>query len=506
MASLKVGAPTNMDASVSIDLKDDAKLQPFQADAVRWLMERERSIGGAILADEPGMGKTIMTIGLMQNSPVAHTLILAPKSVVPQWASEIRKFSDLSVDVIERKSPRPIVLADVTIAPYSVLLRLEPKKKSLFQESKKRKRDAVQEPRDHWVTETLWGRAVIDEAHAIKNRRTKLAKGAASLKAQAKIALTGTPIQNSRADLYALADWIGYGGKDEVRKICEAVVLRRTMDDIDSFKLPELTMSVIPVDLSAEERYMYDYVYQYARERAAQGMQNNKRMEVLEAIMRCRQMCCHPQVFINGMRKKFKVDLELSGFDEELIEEDWTDDSTKTAALVDAIAKQPADEKSIVFCSFVDEMRIFSSILCAQSIESDMFHGGLNNEQRMDVLDRFRDPASGIRVMFVQIAAGGVGLNLQEANRIYVLSPQWNPMLEVQALGRCYRQGQQKPVHFVRLIAKNTIEERMCDVQDRKLALVSAALNDPRIHAKMAANKQMNLTRGDVKYLFRAKD
>jgi SNF2 family DNA or RNA helicase len=491
-------------ANVSIDLKDDAKLQPFQAEAVRWLMERERTIGGAILADEPGMGKTIMTIGLLKNSPVAHTIILAPKSVVPQWASEIRRFSDLSVDIIERKSPRPIVLSDVTIAPYSVLLRLEPKKSRFGDPAKKRAR--VQEPRDHWITETLWGRAVIDEAHAIKNRRTKLAKGAASLKARAKIALTGTPIQNSRADLFALADWIGYSGKDEVRKVCEAVVLRRTMDDIDSFKLPELSMTVIPVDLSDEERYMYNYVYQYARERAAEGMQNNQRMEVLEAIMRCRQMCCHPQVFINGMRKKFSVDLELSGFDEDLLADDWTEDSTKTAALVEAIEQQPADEKAIVFCSFVDEMRIFSKILLDRSIESDMFHGGLNNEQRMDVLDRFRDSASGVRVLFVQIAAGGVGLNLQEANRIYVLSPQWNPMLEVQALGRCYRQGQQKPVHFVRLIAKNTIEERMCDVQDRKLALVSAALNDPRIHAKMAANKQMNLTRGDVKYLFRSKN
>jgi SNF2 family DNA or RNA helicase len=498
MANLKVAA---MDAAppsvvVSIDLKDDATLQPFQAEAVRWLMARERSIGGAILADEPGMGKTIMTIGLMKNSPVAHTLILAPKSVVPQWASEIRKFSDLTVDTVERKTPRPIVLADVTVAPYSVLLRLEPKKKSRFGEQ--------QEPRDHWISQTLWGRAVIDEAHAIKNRRTKLAKGAAGLKTAYKIALTGTPIQNSRADLYALADWIGYGGKDEVRKICEAVVLRRTMEDVDSFKLPELSMSVIPVDLSEEERFMYNYVYQYARERAAEGMQTNQRMEVLEAIMRCRQMCCHPQVFINGMRKKFSVDLEMTGFDEDLIADDWTEDSSKTAALIDAIAKQPAEDKAIVFCSFVDEMRIFSKILGEQSIESDMFHGGLNSEQRSDVLDRFRDPASGIRVLFVQIAAGGVGLNLQEANRVYVLSPQWNPMLEVQALGRCHRQGQQRPVHFVRLIAKNTIEERICDVQERKLALVSAALNDPRIHAKMAANKQMNLTRGDVKYLFRA--
>lgn len=490
---------------ISIDLKDDAKLQPFQAEAVRWLIERERSNvcrGGAILADEPGMGKTIMTIGLLKNSPVNHTIILAPKSVVPQWASEIRRFSDLTVEVIERNTPRPIILADVTIAPYSVLLRLEPKKSKFGPQAKKRAR--IQEPRDHWVTETLWGRAVIDEAHAIKNRRTKLAKGAATLKAAFKLALTGTPIQNTRADLFALADWIGYSGKDEVRKVCEAVVLRRTMEDIDSFKLPELTMSVVPVELSEEERYMYNYVYQYARERAAEGLQNNRRMEVLEAIMRCRQMCCHPQVFINGMRKKYSVDLELTGFDEDLIADDWTEDSTKTAALVEAIQKQPADEKAIVFCSFVDEMRIFSKILRDRSIESDMFHGGLNNEQRTDVLDRFRDSDSGIRVLFVQIAAGGVGLNLQEANRIYVLSPQWNPMLEVQALGRCHRQGQTRPVHFVRLIAKNTIEERITDVQERKLALVSAALNDPRIHAKMAANKQMNLTRGDVKYLFRA--
>lgn len=473
-------------------------LLAHQAQALDWLTAREEAHPrGGILADEPGMGKTVMTIALMTKHRVARTLVIAPKSVAPQWLLEIRRFSDLSAEMFDRQTDRPLLLPEVCIMPYSVLM-----------EFRKRKRDAGATPPLHWARSVPWDRVVIDEAHNMKNPRSQIARGAMALEAGSKFALTGTPIQNTRSDLITLANWIGYGlspraGATTVRDICNSIVLRRTMEDVpDAFTLPKLHMRVIPVDLSPEERLIYDSVEDYARQQVAKGLVNNDQMAVLEAILRCRQLCSHPQVFIDGMRKKFSVDLELANFDEDLIAEDWDDDNTKSVALCDAIESHPG-EKAIVFCSFVQEMRIHQRLLEARGIKSVMFHGGLNNDARMDVLERFRgEPETA--VLLAQISAGGVGLNLQEASRVYILSPQWNPMWEVQGLGRSYRHGQTREVHFVRLVARSTIEERICEIQERKLALISSALDDPRIAQKMASTN-MGLTKGDVKYMFRRK-
>lgn len=471
-------------------------LLPHQVEALDWMIKRERSHpSGGILADEPGMGKTIMTIALLTHNPVPHTLVIAPKSVSPQWILEMRRFSDLTIDLFDRKSERPHVLPMVCVAPYSVLVTMK---------SRKRKTPAAikADERRHWISDIPWDRVIIDEAHVMKNPKSQVAKGALRLEARHKFALTGTPIQNCRMDLIMLANWIGYSGGNDVRKICADLVLRRTQEDVpDAFSLPKLHMSVRTVELSPEERLMYDSVFKYARERVANGLSHNNQMEVLEAILRCRQMCSHPQVFIAGMRKKYQVDLEMSSFDTDLIVDDWTEDCAKSMALCDLIEGQGQGEKAIVFCSFVQEMQVYRRLLAERGIEGGMFHGGLNSDARAELLDRFRnDPA--LPVLLAQISAGGVGLNLQQANHVYILSPQWNPMWEVQALGRAYRHGQTREVRFVRLVARDTIEERICEIQERKLSLISTALDDPRIVQKLS-NANLGLTIKDVKYMFR---
>lgn len=442
---------------------------PHQVEAIRWLVSMET---GAILADEPGMGKTVVTIGLFLEKPVRTTLIIAPKSVVPQWESEIRKFSDLSVSVVDKRAPPSGQFPDVCLASYSVLKRL---------------------PDDllPWLFQIKWDRVVCDEAHAMKNGSSQTFLNAMRLQADCRIALTGTPIQNKSADLISLAQWIRYQGPmHDLQDMCRRIVLRRTMED--SFPMPDLDIRIHPVDFTPQEREVYDGMEAFAEQRINKtGMY----MEVLEMILRCRQICIHPQLFIKGMRKKLSVECE--GLADDLLSEDWVGSSTKIDEVCRLLSGHA--DKSIVFCSFVDEMELLTSNLSRVGIESLSFHGGLGSEAREEVLSRFRNDPS-VRVLAVQIAAGGAGLNLQVASRVYVLSPHYNPMMEVQALGRCYRHGQSKPVQMIKLVMRDSIEERICEIQEKKLEIVSEALGDSRIFNRMSPSAV--LTTADIRFLF----
>jgi SNF2 family DNA or RNA helicase len=445
---------------------------PHQMEAIQWLVEKESSSPrGAILADEPGMGKTIVTIGLMLERPVEKTLIIAPKSVVPQWVSEIERFSDLSVEVVDGNDPWFDYPPDVCVTTYAFLQRMSGS--------------------ESWLYGMHWDRIVCDEAHVMRNPNSKTFKNATRLRADSRIALTGTPIQNKAADMKSLSRWIGYPDVESgLRSICKNLVLRRVVED--SFSMPELDIRVHPVDFSEEERFVYEQVENFASERVASAFSH---MEVLEMLMRCRQICIHPQLFIDGVRKKLSVERE--GL-EALLSENWTGSSSKIDALCDLVSQH--SDKAIVFCSFVGEMEMIAQALGSRGVMNLSFHGGLDSDTREDVLSRFREDGA-VQVLLVQIAAGGAGLNLQVANRVYVMSPHYNPTMEVQALGRCYRHGQCKPVQVIRLVMRDSIEERICEIQDKKLTLISETLSDPRIFQRMAPSSMMTTSR--ARFIFK---
>jgi SNF2 family DNA or RNA helicase len=484
-------------------LKGDHHFLSHQVTGVDWMIARELDlkVRGGILADEPGMGKTIMTIGLMLALPKKCTLIVAPKSVVHQWYMEIKKFSDLSVAMVDRQT-EPMSKADlpsVVVVSYGLLRpkRETAKKPGTFLA-------AARDPAYHWIMDVPWSRIVLDEAHMMKNPKTQVAKGAMRLRINAvKFALTGTPIQNSRTDLMTLAGWMGYFESSAARDVCKRLVLRRTIEDVPDFVLPPLHVRVESIEFNDMERAMYEAVEQYARKRVANALKSTRNnMEILEAILRCRQICSHPQMFIDGMRKKMTVEYE-DDFREELLEDDWTEPVSKMDRTVRVIQDMPEGEKAVIMCSFIQEMTTYAAAIqdSMPGVRCAMFHGGLNDDKRVQVLEDFRT-APETRVLLVQILAGGTGLNLQGANHVIILSPQWNPMWEVQALGRCYRHGQTRPVTLTRMVVRQTIEERICEIQSDKLAMVSAALDDPRIGQKLAL-ADLGLTAKDVKKLFR---
>ena len=486
-------------------LKGEHRFLTHQVTGVDWMISRELDpkVRGGILADEPGMGKTIMTIGLMLALPQKRTLIVAPKSVVHQWYMEVRKFSDLSVAMVDRQT-EPMAKADlpsVVIVSYGLL---RPDRTTKKQKTTGSFLAVARDPKYHWIMDVPWNRIVLDEAHTMKNPKTQVAKGAMRLRVNAvKFALTGTPIQNSRTDLMTLAGWMGYFESSTARDVCQRLVLRRTIEDVPDFVLPPLRVRVEQIDLHDLERAMYEAVEQYARRRVANALKSTRNnMEILEAILRCRQICSHPQMFIDGMRKKMTVDYE-DDFREELLEDDWTEPVSKMDRTVKVIQDMPEGEKAVIMCSFIQEMTTYAAAIedCMPGIRCAMFHGGLNDDKRVQVLEEFRT-APETRVLLVQILAGGTGLNLQDANHVIILSPQWNPMWEVQALGRCYRHGQTRPVTLTRMVVRQSIEERICEIQSDKLNMVSAALDDPRIGQKLAL-ADLGLTARDIKKMFR---
>lgn len=451
-----------------------ARLLPHQERAVAWLVHRETTHqGGSLLSDDPGLGKTVMSLAVFEANPVERTLVVCPKSVKTQWALECSRFT---------KGPMPCALlpgerealGGITLCSYGMLVACLNSKKKGFN-----------------PLETHWDRVVLDEAHVIKNPRTKTFQAVMRLSCDMRLGLTGTPIQNCRTDWESLKSFLRVSGD-------APFMLRRTLEDVPEICLPTLSVDVRVLDLDDSERIFYNKGFELARLMARKGLSHGNTMEVLEALLRCRQMCVHPKLFVEGMAKKVHL---------------WMDEDhdipdipkglpVKARALKALLETVPSGEKAIVFCSFVHEMVLYRTELGLEDT-SLMFHGSLNDAQRVHVLQRFRDDPS-MGILFVQIQAGGTGLNLQVANWAFVMSPQWNPTWEVQALGRVYRHGQFRPVQFIRMVVKDTIEDRIWEIQERKLQMIASTLEDPRVLEKMKQRGvALGLTRGDLRHLFK---
>lgn len=459
---------------------------PHQTDGVRWAMQREdrRDPRGGILADEPGMGKTIMTLALVlgDERPTDRTLIFAPKSVVPQWLSEIQRFTDLQALAASKTdgSARPGEPFQVAVACYSVLQRSH--------------------DRSHWIFGEQWHRVVADEGHVMRNPRTQIYAGLAALRAACKWALTGTPVQNSIEDVISIAKWLGAPPMPKKTFTARGYILRRRLCDLPRSPLPPLVIRHERLQFGREEeRLLYQRVEDACRRKVARAMRSNNQMDIFEAIMRCRQVCSHPQIYLDAVRCCGRG---ADALDEDALPAAWEGGATKMDALAGIVsATLGTGDKSIVFCCFVKEMVTYDRHLReAVGVQTFLFHGQMNDAERSASIAGFRDTALPA-VMLAQINAGGCGLNLQWANRVYVLSPNYNPTLEIQALGRVFRHGQAKPVVFTRLIMSDTVEDRICEIQEKKLALISEVLNDPDIKRRLS-EMNLHLTNQIVRQIF----
>lgn len=443
-------------------------VSPYQEVGVRWMLDRELStvshVRGGFLCDEMGLGKTIQLIAVMLGNPKNKTLIVCPKSLIPQWKNEIKKFAPYFIFSSELEDLEKV---DIFLTNYATFARqkITPKCGRLMR--------------------FQWDRIIIDEAHEIRNYKGSTNKNMRALKATHKWAVTGTPIYNSMKDFVALSAFLGWDPRVtqvSSTQIRNNFLIRRTKEDVSNFdealKLPNCHFENIEVPMYPEEEAMYTEVFEDAQQNIEYMLRHRRysgmdAMYIFEYLLRCRQLMIHPSLYYKGMALKEGTPYEP-----------WDYKVKKLEVLIKNIMSHP-EEKTLVFCHFVEEMRIIAGELHSMGLDVFVLDGSLSSLDREEQIQRFRETKEQ-SVFIIQIKTGGVGLNLQEATRVYLTSPSWNPATELQAIARCHRKGQTKSVTVKKLISTPTgnvpsIEESMMTLQGHKSIVCSEVLNDPRL-------------------------
>lgn len=459
---------------------------PYQHDGVKWMLGmegQESGPKGGFLCDEMGLGKTVQLVATMLGNPKPRTLIIVPKSIITQWSEEIAKFAPgLQVAVFDGPNRVLDKTADVTLAPYTLLVTKEGTTPL------------------HMVQ---WDRVILDEAHEIRNKGSKLFKSVCRLRTQIKWLVTGTPVFNSMQDFVSLCTFLGIPKnfvQGRTKEIKDIYILRRTKDDLaERLRLPPCYFENVELDMFPEERALYECVFTEAQDTIKDAFRNAvslnaKNMVILECLLRARQCMIWPQMYLNGVATK-----------NETVPTRWTGRSNKMETLFRLLKEHPT-EKSLIFCQFRGEMNYIQSQLTCPVFRID---GSVPKEERVKQIEGFKKTPGGA-VFIIQIKSGGQGLNLQEATRVYITGPSWNPATELQAIGRSHRTGQTQTVHVKKLIYKEcdrfvSVEEEMMALQGHKSIVCSEVLNDDRVKTQIPVNRTSDrISILDIKKIFRA--
>jgi len=466
---------------------------PYQREGVLWMLTMENQTSGpkgGFLCDEMGLGKTVQMVSTMLGNPKNRTLIIVPKSIITQWVNEIKKFApQLNVHVFDgpERNANDVFEHDITIMPYSLLTI------SKYSEI-------------HGIT---WDRVILDEAHEIRNKRSNLFKNVCKIEADIKWIVTGTPVFNSMDDFVSLCAFLGIEKslvQGMTNKIKDIYILRRTKDDLAKInkrlELPPCHFENVELDMFPDERQLYEFVFKDAQDTIKDAFKhaislNSKNMVILECLLRARQCMIWPQMYLDGIAKKNQTQPE-----------EWIGRSNKMETLFNMIQGHP-DEKTLIFCQFVGEMDYIQKNVEEMGYITYRIDGSVPKDERDRQVAGFKKSPSG-SVFIIQIKSGGQGLNLQEATRVYITGPSWNPATELQAVGRSHRTGQTKPVYVKKLIYKETdtfvsVEEEMMALQGHKSIVCSKVLNDERIEKQIPVKRTTEkISILDIKKIFRA--
>lgn len=435
-------------------------LRPYQREGVAWMQGLASRGMGGILADDMGLGKTLQTLAFLQ-SLGGRALVVCPSSLVHNWIAEAARFAPGMKAIAVEGPDRARVLAeqgdaDLLVTSYALLRRDE----DLW---RAREFDAV----------------VLDEAQHIKNPEAQVSRAAHHLRAAHRFALTGTPVENSVEDLWSICRFAlpGYlGGRERfaerfVRPLSSAepptavrerlvrrlrpVVLRRLKGEV-ARELPEKIEQVVLCELGERQREVYARLLRESRASILEAEGGKRRMLALTALLRLRQTCC---------------DLRLLGL------RDLADDeaSAKLDAFFELLDEAVAGgHRVLVFSQFVGMLQILAGELAARRLEHCYLDG--STKDRAAAVSRFQEGAA--PVFLISLKAGGVGLNLTAADTVIHVDPWWNPAVEAQATDRAHRIGQDRVVTSYKLIARDTVEEKILAMQDRKRALAETLLSE----------------------------
>ena len=431
------------------------KLRDYQRTGVAWLAALAEQKLGGILADEMGLGKTVQTLALLQlRRGQGPSLIVCPTSLLANWEREAARFTpELRVGLIDGSDRERKIgglgALDLGLTSYGLL-----------------RRDAG------LYADIAFDTVVLDEAQHIKNPETQNAQAAFNLRARQRFVLTGTPMENSVRDLWSLLNFVvpGYlGSRTDFRERYEKpltsnpepalqrrlarrirpFLLRRRKADV-ARELPAKIEQVVPCDLAPAQRAAYDALLREIQ----QGLGPNDaatRMKMLTGLLRLRQACCDLRLL--GLEESPSAKLDLL---EELLEE-----------MIDG------GHRVLIFSQFVQMLDLVRARLVARGT-SHCYLAGLTKDRQAQV-DRFQNDET-IPVFLISLKAGGVGLNLSAADSVIHFDPWWNAAVEAQATDRAHRIGQRRVVTSYKLIARETVEEKILKLQNRKREMASAML------------------------------
>ena len=433
-----------------------AELRPYQVDGFQWLAFLWEHRLGGILADDMGLGKTLQSLALICHANADEPfLIVAPTSVVGNWVAEAARFAPhLRVAAVTKRGPLPVD-ADVVVTSYT-LLRLHVET----------------------YAEVSWAGLIMDEAQYTKNHQSKVYQCLRRVPAPVKLAITGTPMENNLMELWSLLSITAPGlfpsptrFKDyyarpiekeddtellaQLRRRVRPLMKRRTKEQVAK-DLPPKLEQVLEVDLHPKHRKLYQTVLQRERQKVLGLLDdmNANRFSILRSLTSLRRLCLHAG----------------------LVDEEYAE---LPSAKVDALVEQLRDvlgggHRALVFSQFTGFLATVRARLEAEGVEYCYLDG--RTRDRAEVLASFKDGAA--PVFLISLKAGGFGLNLTEADYCFLLDPWWNPAAEAQAVDRTHRIGQQRTVMVYRLIARDTVEEKVLALQRRKAALFKGVMDD----------------------------
>ena len=460
----------------------NATLRPYQQEGFKWLHRCANWGVGACLADDMGLGKTIQALAfLTDRANLGPALVVAPASVCRNWRAEVGRFAPKLMPHIFGENDRETTIkkakkGDLVIVTYDLMAREE----KLFSEKE-------------------WATIILDEAQAIKNRSTKRSEVAMQLKGDFKMAMSGKPIENHLGELWNLFQFINPGllgsiesfserfsgpiekykdenRREQLKRLVQPFILRRRKDEVLK-DLPDKTEITLSVELPPSERAFYEALRRNAIEKLMateeEGQAGQQHLRILAEIMKLRRAACHPTLADDKAGFESSAKLELFG---EIVDE-----------LLDN------GHKALVFSQFVGHLAILEKHLKKKKVKYQYLDGSTPLKKREERIDAFQRGEGDI--FLISLKAGGTGLNLTAADYVIHTDPWWNPAVEDQATDRAHRIGQERPVTVYRLVAENTIEEKILDLHAKKRDLADSLLAGTDVSAKLTAEDLMGLLR-----------
>jgi len=462
------------------------RLRPYQVSGFHWLNYLSEVGWGGILADDMGLGKTVQALSMLahyfEKNGSLKALVVCPTTLIYNWENEIKKFTPSLSRRIHHgnnRSKRKEDFGDenIVITTYGTL------------------RSDIQ-----MLMKIPFDYVVLDESQAIKNPSSKVTKAACLLKARNRICMSGTPLQNNTFDIYAQMNFLNHGllgsveffrnefstpidklgeqeQKEHLKKLLYPFLLRRTKEQVAK-DLPEKTETILFCEMEDKQRNVYEAYRNAYRNKILgvieeQGV-NKSQLTILQGLMKLRQICDSPAILNE--------------------DEKYPNDSIKLEELTREITENIGEHKALIFSQFLGMLALIKQKLRENNIEFEYFDGSTSPVDREKAITNFQTNEN-CRVFLISLKAGGVGLNLTAADYVYIVDPWWNPAVEQQAIDRTHRIGQTKNIFAYRMICKDTIEDKILQLQERKRILAKELISDDQTFVK-------NLSKEDVEYLF----